>query len=78
MTRHVRWSVALALLTSLSGCASERDPINRVQPEALQKSFFVGPSLISLYDEVGQWATVAALVAAGSAALLFVTRRARA
>lgn len=27
------------------GCASEREPINRVQPHALQKSFFVGTSL---------------------------------
>lgn len=51
MTRHVRWSVALALLTSLSGCASERAPINRVQPEALQKSFFVGASLTDDADD---------------------------
>jgi membrane protein DedA with SNARE-associated domain len=37
-------------------------------------AFFVGPSLISLYDQAGQWATVAALVAAGSAALFILMR----
>ncbi|HEX4304670.1 MAG TPA: hypothetical protein VHZ54_01405 [Solirubrobacterales bacterium] len=41
-------------------------------------AFFVGPSLIALYDEVGQWATIAALLAAASAALFIFTRRARA
>lgn len=51
MTRSVRWSVALALLASLSGCASERAPINRVQPEALEKSFFVGASLTDDADD---------------------------
>src|SRR5260221_2699062 len=54
MTRSVRWSVAfslLTLLTLLSGCASERAPINRVQPEALQKSFFVGASLTDDADD---------------------------
>lgn len=35
---------ALAILgsTILGGCSEERDPINRVQPNALAKSFFVG------------------------------------
>jgi hypothetical protein len=51
MTRSVRWSVAFALLASLSGCASERAPINRVQPEALQKSFFVGKELADDQDD---------------------------
>jgi len=37
-------------------------------------AFFVGPSLISLYDQVGQWATIAALAGAGSAALFFFIR----
>jgi membrane protein DedA with SNARE-associated domain len=37
-------------------------------------AFFVGPSLISLYDDVGKWATIAALVLAGSAALLIFMR----
>lgn len=52
MTRSVRWSVALlSLLALLCGCASERAPINRVQPEALQKSFFVGASLTDEADD---------------------------
>jgi hypothetical protein len=29
-------------LTVASGCAEERQPINRVQPNALTKEFFVG------------------------------------
>jgi membrane protein DedA with SNARE-associated domain len=40
-------------------------------------AFFVGPSLIALYDDVGKWATIAALAAAGSVALVFFVRRAR-
>jgi membrane protein DedA with SNARE-associated domain len=41
-------------------------------------AFFVGPSLISLYDDAGKWATVAALVGGGSVALFLFMRRARA
>jgi len=33
------------------GCAQERDPINRVQANALDKSFFVGPNLSSPADD---------------------------
>jgi hypothetical protein len=51
MTRSVRWSIAISCLLLLSGCASERAPINRVQPEALQKSFFVGASLTDDSDD---------------------------
>lgn len=51
MTRSVRWSVAFSLLALLNGCASERAPINRVQPEALQKNFFVGASLTDDEDD---------------------------
>jgi membrane protein DedA with SNARE-associated domain len=40
-------------------------------------AFFVGPSLISLYDDVGRWATIAALGTAASAGLLIYFRRAR-
>ena len=32
----------LSLLVVGAGCAEERAPINRVQPNALAKSFFVG------------------------------------
>jgi membrane protein DedA with SNARE-associated domain len=41
-------------------------------------AFFVGPSLISLYDDAGKWTTVAALVGASSVGLFFFVRRARA
>ncbi|HVW48298.1 MAG TPA: hypothetical protein VHA76_14680 [Solirubrobacterales bacterium] len=37
-------------------------------------AFFVGPSLIALYDDVGRWATIGAL-SAGAAAALFVYHR---
>ena len=33
------------------GCAEERDPINRVQPNALQKSFFVGANVRDVKDD---------------------------
>lgn len=33
------------------GCAEERDPINRVQPQALPKSFFVGADLQGAGDD---------------------------
>ncbi|MEZ4225416.1 MAG: zinc-dependent metalloprotease [Polyangiaceae bacterium] len=39
-TRVLRWALALALVTS--GCAEERAAINKVQADALEKSFFVG------------------------------------
>jgi hypothetical protein len=34
-----------------AGCAQERDPINRVQPNALDKSFFIGADLASPTDD---------------------------
>src|SRR5262245_45806830 len=34
--------IALILFVVLGGCAEEREPINRVQADALAKSFFVG------------------------------------
>jgi membrane protein DedA with SNARE-associated domain len=37
-------------------------------------AFFVGPSLVALYDDVGKWATLAALAMAGSAALFMLMR----
>ncbi|MET0594292.1 MAG: zinc-dependent metalloprotease, partial [Polyangiaceae bacterium] len=41
----------LALSTSIGSCAGERDPINRVQADALQKSFFVGAKLQDSEDD---------------------------
>src|SRR5262249_27588557 len=40
------WACACAV-----GCAEERPPINRVQANALDKSFFVGPDLASASDD---------------------------
>lgn len=40
-------------------------------------AFFVGPSLIHLYDDVGRWTTIAALAAGGSVAAFYFLRRAR-
>ncbi len=41
-------------------------------------AFFVGPSLVSLYDEVGQWATIAVLAVVATAAAVIYARHARA
>ncbi|HVR63258.1 MAG TPA: zinc-dependent metalloprotease [Polyangia bacterium] len=41
----------LAAALILGSCAEERPPINRVQAEALAKSFFVGPDLTSTADD---------------------------
>jgi len=41
----------LGILVSAAGCASERAPINRVQPDALAKSFFVGTDLKGTTDD---------------------------
>lgn len=38
-------------------------------------TFYVGPSLISLYDAIGEWGTIAAVVVAITAALLLLARR---
>lgn len=40
-------------------------------------AFFVGPSLISLYDDVGRWATLTALALAATAAVVIFMRRSR-
>jgi membrane protein DedA with SNARE-associated domain len=40
-------------------------------------AFFVGPSLVSVYDDVGRWATIAALAVAAAVALFIVMRRHR-
>ena len=41
---------AVVVLLGATGCASERAPINRVQANALKKSFFVGDDLASPKD----------------------------
>jgi hypothetical protein len=44
-------SVVLGLAIAPTGCASERDPVNRVQSAALAKSFFVGEKLADPVDD---------------------------
>ena len=43
--------IIAACLAGLVGCAKERGPINRVQANALDKSFFVGPDLQDPRDD---------------------------
>ena len=44
--------VCLGIASSLyAGCAQERDPINRVQANAMAKRFFVGPQLRDPSDD---------------------------
>jgi hypothetical protein len=46
-----RPAIPLAAFALAFGCASERPPINRVQADALAKSFFVGADLKSTADD---------------------------
>jgi hypothetical protein len=45
------FAIAFAVLGGQAGCSQERDPINRVQADALSKHFFVGPSLSDPTDD---------------------------
>ena len=47
----VRLGLAALVATTAFGCAQERDPINKVQANALAKSFFVGASLSDTSDD---------------------------
>ena len=52
--KYLRTSVFCTALLGMSlggGCAEERDAINRVQPYALDKSFFVGPDIAKPDDD---------------------------
>ncbi|HEX3698748.1 MAG TPA: hypothetical protein VH374_25490 [Polyangia bacterium] len=48
---RVRSLAGVALALALTACAEERAPINRVQAQALDKSFFVGADLQSTADD---------------------------
>jgi hypothetical protein len=59
MSKHWigRLGIVAAVFASLSmGCAEERDPISRVQANALKKSFFVGENLKDSSDDPEFWA----------------------
>src|SRR5438552_2127232 len=51
MRRRIRPALSLLALALTAACASERPAINRVQPDALAKSFFVGTDLKSTTDD---------------------------
>jgi len=51
MKRMMLACLALTIAALTIGCAEERDPINKVQANALAKSFFVGPDLASTADD---------------------------
>lgn len=52
-TRHLS---ALLLLAVVSGCAKERAPIDRTQPDFMKKSFLVGDKLDDPADDPEFWA----------------------
>ncbi len=51
LRRMSRLGLGVALALATFGCAQEREPISRVQPNALKKSFFVGDNLQSVGDD---------------------------
>ncbi len=57
---RLKWACQLltlgALGTAVGGCAQEREPINRVQPNAIKKSFFQGDNLQDTSDDPEFWA----------------------
>lgn len=51
LRRMSRLGLGVALALATFGCAQEREPISRVQPNALKKTFFVGEDLQSTADD---------------------------
>ncbi len=51
MWRGSTLTVALGLLVAAAGCGQERDPVNRVQPDVFDKTFFVGDNLQDSSDD---------------------------
>ncbi len=51
--RGAGWMAGLTLLAASGamGCAEEREPINRVQPNVLAKSFFIGADFVDTGDD---------------------------
>ncbi len=48
---RLSWMAVVGMVATSQGCAGERDPISRVQPAALPKSFFVGNKLNDPSDD---------------------------
>ncbi|MBL8912173.1 MAG: hypothetical protein JNM17_15890 [Archangium sp.] len=51
IARSVRIAVGLSALAFIAGCAKEQEPINRVQPNYYDKSFFVGTDYQGVSDD---------------------------
>ena len=51
MWKRASLVAAAGLAVLASGCAEEREPINQVQPNVLDKSFFVGKNLLDSSDD---------------------------
>ena len=52
LVRRAGLALALSLAAvGANGCAEEREPINRVQPNALAKSFFIGEDFVDTGDD---------------------------
>ncbi|MFT3707583.1 MAG: hypothetical protein QM817_07920 [Archangium sp.] len=49
--RSIRLTVGLSALALMAGCAQEQQPINRVQPNYYDKSFFVGSDYQGVSDD---------------------------
>ena len=49
--KQLRSLCVIGLFSTIAACAQERDPINRVQPQALEKSFFLGENLKDVSDD---------------------------
>src|SRR5690606_37408172 len=64
MMRPVMLALGVSSVVLASGCAQEREPINRVQANALDKAFFVGADLVSQEDNP-EFLTQATLVDVG-------------
>ena len=47
----LRRSLIVASLTVLSACAKQQPPIDRVQPDYYDKSFFVGQDYLDAKDD---------------------------
>ena len=58
LSKTVALGVLAMLVALVIGCAEERDPIDRVQPYALQKSFFIGDDYHATTDDPEFWAQI--------------------
>ena len=55
MRRMLVVGVAFAAVAVFAGCAEERSPVDRVQPFALDKAYFVGPDFEDVTDDPEFW-----------------------